>query len=335
MKKITRLPVRADQVQHFGGRGPYSTKSKAVLNVPLTLATYPLANALSDLEKEIAPLSRRLVRQRVYTVRAPRRGVSADAQVNKRSTKIITVLNGNLWISYTDFGCSRPEAAKLFPMDSILIPPGITHATRVDDPSTLLLVVENTAHNPNSSQPFPVLFEASVRRTSPHTIAEVQHLQAIDALVGETGARLQPLVTLNPTQLEQFLTYDQEPVLKIGRAPGYHIPGEQVYATNGIKQLETGGMHAHGTRQQITFCTRGSVLWTMEDAYRNERGFVLNEGDGVWVPNDILHSYKGVALDSDLLTIASTLYRPDDSDSHDECDIETFVRWQEKFSAHE
>lgn len=334
MRQITRLPVRRELVERFHGRGPYTTKSKAQLKVPITLAAHPLGGALDDFEDEIAPLSRRLTRQRVYTVRPTKCGVSADAQMNKRSTKVVSVLSGSLWIAYTDFGAG-PLDANLIPLDSIVIPPGITNATRISDPSTVLLVIENMAHDPNSDRLCPKLFQTSQRRTQPHTVEEIEHFRSTEPLVGANGVRLQPYFTLNQLEVERFLSYDQTPVLNIGRAPDYHLPGEQVYTTSGIKAREIGGMHAHCMRQQITVCTRGSVLWAVEDAYRQRTSFVLNEGDGVWLPSDILHSYQGIAPESDILTLANTIYRPENPDSHDECDIEAFIHWQEGFSSRE
>ncbi len=106
------------------------------------------------------------------------------------------------------------------------------------------------------------------------------------------------------------------------------IRGLRAYCVSGVAKGSIGANEWHKVRHELVFSDKGSFRWTCEDAYGKKREFILAEGHGAWIPNNILHTYEALEDGSAVLVIANTLFDADDPATHDSYDIEAFCALQ-------
>lgn len=135
----------------------------------------------------------------------------------------------------------------------------------------------------------------------------------------KSGGNLTVLYQIPHPDLMNFLSYDRE---ELNSIPA-DIRGLRQYNIKNIKKGSIGGNEFHKIRKELIFSNKGSFELCLGDLYGYSEIITIDEGEGVYVPNFIMHSYKTVE-DGDLLVLANTLFFPEDSRTHDTYTIEEF-----------
>lgn len=109
------------------------------------------------------------------------------------------------------------------------------------------------------------------------------------------------LETMLPNGLdaEDFFAIDSNEEEKLREAvqekhPDFteNISGARFYFQTGLKRRKNLAGEFHRLRREILFPIEGELEAKMQDVYGDERKFVLQQGQGVYVPPFILHSYR-------------------------------------------
>lgn len=129
----------------------------------------------------------------------------------------------------------------------------------------------------------------------------------------KSGATLSVLYKLGYDELQQFLTYDDEEIAKIG----VDIRGLRSYIVEGIAAGSVGANEWHRIRNEVCFSVRGSFRWVCRDTYGDEREFIVDKNCAVVTPHHILHAYTALENDTAISVLANTLFIPDDPSTHD------------------
>ncbi|MGH7142177.1 MAG: WxcM-like domain-containing protein [Candidatus Saccharimonadales bacterium] len=109
------------------------------------------------------------------------------------------------------------------------------------------------------------------------------------------------------------------------------IKGLRLYTVSDIQKKQIGANEWHRIRNELVFNIKGSVKWTCEDLFGNEKVFNLSPKSGLWIPPFILHTYEVKNKETVLLVIASTLFIPDDSQTHDTYSAVAFRKLQAQY----
>lgn len=126
----------------------------------------------------------------------------------------------------------------------------------------------------------------------------------------------------------QYFCYEDA---ELHLVPG-DIRGLRIYTVRDLPDKGIGGQEWHRIREEMVFVLGGSVKWTFEDLFGNQRTFILNPEVGLWMPPFILHSYEALEMGSELLVIANTLFDANDPRTHDTFPKEDFRKLQTKYT---
>ena len=162
----------------------------------------------------------------------------------------------------------------------------------------------------------------------PHIIPTVKDVGEIE-LKGswrtKSGGELNVLFGIPYEDLQaNFLEYDSERLASISK----DIRGLRSYKVSNIPKGTIGANEWHTLRQELIFAIQGNVQWTCEDIYGKKKILTLNEAKGIWIRPYILHTYKALSDNANLLVVANTLFFPDDPSTHDTYTIEQFRELQ-------
>lgn len=153
------------------------------------------------------------------------------------------------------------------------------------------------------------------------SVHEVRTLTSRGPWPTKSGAELSVLFALPLGEaLEVFFRYSPE---ELGRV-SQDIRGLRFYQVRGIPKNRVGGTEFHRLREEIIFVLRGRVHLVFEDLLGHQLERTLAEGDGVWLPPFILHTYEALEDGTDLLVFCNTLFVPDDKATHDTYSNEEF-----------
>jgi quercetin dioxygenase-like cupin family protein len=161
------------------------------------------------------------------------------------------------------------------------------------------------------------------------TIDDVRLLQRNVTWPTKSNGELSVLFGINFTDLdEKYLHYEKTELARVPR----DIRGLRSYTVTGLKKQSIGANEWHRIRNELVFVTRGRVKWSCEDVFGNKLEYELDEKSGVWTPPFILHAYKALEDDSELLVIANTLFFPEDPLTHDTYDLKSFGLLKDHYS---
>src|SRR5690606_23717408 len=82
----------------------------------------------------------------------------------------------------------------------------------------------------------------------------------------------------------------------------------------------------HRIRAEIAIVTKGSVAWTNSDIENHTSTLILNRRQSILIPPFILHTYKVLEDDAELLILANTLFNPEDPATHDTYSKDQFYK---------
>ncbi len=148
----------------------------------------------------------------------------------------------------------------------------------------------------------------------------------------KSGAELKVLAALPYLWMQRFTTYDPNELRSMPEK--FDIRGFRVYEVDRIPKGKIGGTEFHRIRQEIIFCTEGTVDWECEDIYGKTRTFRLGKDKSIYMPPFIKHSYRTPEdgpESSGLSIICNTLFDPKDKRTHDSFSQEVFEELQKYF----
>jgi hypothetical protein len=121
------------------------------------------------------------------------------------------------------------------------------------------------------------------------TVKDVQIIERRGPWSTKSGGELNVLFGLPFDQLkDQYFDYETAELLKIHE----DVRGLRAYFVSKLPKDAIGANEWHRIRNELVFALNGPVEWTFEDFYAEKETIVLDENNGVWIPNFILHSYK-------------------------------------------
>jgi len=129
------------------------------------------------------------------------------------------------------------------------------------------------------------------------------------------------------TITNQYFKYDKLELDKITT----DVRGLRLYSVSGLQNKSVGANEWHKLRNELVFAIHGSAKWTCEDVFGKKVEHIINQSSGLWVPPCILHTYEALQNDTELLVVASTLFIPDDSTTHDTYSADSFVDMQKLY----
>ena len=121
---------------------------------------------------------------------------------------------------------------------------------------------------------------------------------------------------------EKFFSYSSDELAKI---PG-DIRGLRSYVVHGLPDLQIGGTEFHKIRHELLLGLAGMTHWTFEDAFGEEYTLELELFHGVYIPPNIMHTYRTMRDQSAILVICNPLFDPDNPSTHDTYPREEFER---------
>lgn len=150
-----------------------------------------------------------------------------------------------------------------------------------------------------------------VVRPTYHSVNEVRTLTPSGPWTTKS-AKLTILFSLPLREVfEAFFRYSAE---ELGRGPD--IRGLSFCGIRGISE-DCWITEFHRLREEMIFVLRGRVHFVFEDLLGHELERQLGEGDGVWLPPFILHTYEAQEGGTNLLVFCNTLFVPEDERTHD------------------
>ena len=129
----------------------------------------------------------------------------------------------------------------------------------------------------------------------------------------KSGGNLHVLYRLDYKVLQDFLSYDMDELAKIKT----DIRGLRSYVVTDIKKGCVGANEWHRVRNELVYCTRGTLRWTCKDLFGNTREFLLEKDKAILTPHHILHTYTSLSPISSISVLANTLFIPDNPSTHD------------------
>ncbi len=155
------------------------------------------------------------------------------------------------------------------------------------------------------------------------TVNDIRELHVAGPWRTKSDALLKVFLTLTWEDLQKyFFSYDTKELEKLPE--DFDIRGLRSYHVGPVKEGSQGGGEWHAIREEIVICTKGKVLWECQDRNGTANEFTLQDGNGVWMPPHILHTYESLVDGTELLIVCNTLFNPDNPRTHDTYGIEDF-----------
>lgn len=159
------------------------------------------------------------------------------------------------------------------------------------------------------------------------SIGQIQIFKPRGPWTTKSGGVLQVAFALDfATVFNRYFAYDKDELDKIP----CDIRGLRMYTISGLPKGKIGGKEFHRIREEMAFCIMGSFTWICKDLAGNTLEITLTPGMGVWMPPFILHEYKVLEENSNLVVLANTLFDPDKDATKDTYSSKEFQSLQEK-----
>lgn len=135
----------------------------------------------------------------------------------------------------------------------------------------------------------------------------------------KSDGELNVLLALTQAALKTFLHHestDQSPV---------DTHGLRIYKVSDLSKGSVGANEWHRIRNEYTFVTKGVVSWRLQDKNNEYIEYTLTPSNGgIIIPHHIMHTYKALEDDTEIVVIANTLFNPEDASTHDTYPFDTF-----------
>ena len=164
----------------------------------------------------------------------------------------------------------------------------------------------------------------------PARVSDVKVFETKGPWLTKSGGELTVLFSLPYDVLQQYLNFDNDEFVRLKDA-GKDIRGLRSYVVSGISKGSVGAQEWHKARAELVRALDGSASWECEDLMGGKQTFTLNNNTVLMVPPGILHTYKALEDNTRLQVIATTLFDPDDPDTHDSFSLDSFYEAQAKY----
>lgn len=165
-------------------------------------------------------------------------------------------------------------------------------------------------------------------RPNPPTVKQVKALKTQGPWHTKSHGELDVLFALDYQALtDRYFSYAS----KARQKAKTDIRGLRMYRVSKLKIGSIGANEWHALRNELVIVTHGSFQWICEDLKGGVKELTLTRELGVWVPPYILHSYKSLEDNSELLVLANTLFTPGDTNTHDTYSLEEFKDLQKEY----
>lgn len=139
----------------------------------------------------------------------------------------------------------------------------------------------------------------------------------------KSSAELNVLFALDYEFIQkQFFNYNKNNISKLP----VDIRGLRSYKVSGIQKNSIGANEWHKVRNEIAITISGIIEWKLQDSLGKTKTITLEENEGLFIPNHILHTYKALEDNSVILVIANTLFMPENALTHDTFSKELFLK---------
>lgn len=148
------------------------------------------------------------------------------------------------------------------------------------------------------------------------SVSDVAPLHPRGTWQTKSGGILTVPLALEINSVNSFLSYDQRELSKLGS----DIRGLRVYLINGLRKSKVGANEFHKLRKEIIISLKGQFQIDCDDLSKQSKSFAITEGEGLIIPNYIIHAYTCLSEDGSLLVIANTIFDSDNPDLKDTYD---------------
>lgn len=145
-------------------------------------------------------------------------------------------------------------------------------------------------------------------------VADIQTFSTKGPWETKSGGLLNVLFSIPYIDLtERFFTYDPDELQGISQ----DIRGLRSYHVSHLKKDSVGANEWHKIRNEILFAPKGSFQLDCRDSYGDISSVTINSDQCVWVPPYIMHAYKALEDDTEIIVVTNTLFDPADQSTHD------------------
>jgi hypothetical protein len=162
---------------------------------------------------------------------------------------------------------------------------------------------------------------------NPPTVDDVREFRVTGPWQSKSGGVLNVPVALPHLEAMRFFDYDPA---ELGRIP-IDIRGLRVWVVSDIPAGGIGGNQFHRVRTEISFVVKGKVSWRFEDLYGGTRVISWSPDNALLMPPFVIHTLVSEESGSAVVTLANTLYIPDDPRTHDTYRADLFYAMRDRF----
>jgi hypothetical protein len=149
--------------------------------------------------------------------------------------------------------------------------------------------------------------------SEPPNVSDVREFQITGPWKTKSRGKLHVPIALTHLQATEFLNYDPSELMRIP----VDIRGLRIFTVSDIPAGGIGGTQFHRIRTEISFVSKGKVRWKFEDLYGETREIPWAPDTALSMPPFVLHTSICEEAGSEIVTLANTLYIPDDPRTHD------------------
>jgi hypothetical protein len=163
--------------------------------------------------------------------------------------------------------------------------------------------------------------------SDPPSVSDVREFRLTGPWETKSRGKLHVPIALPHLQAMAFLSYDQT---ELERIP-VDIRGLRIFTVSDIPYGGIGGTQFHRIRTEISYVGKGKVRWKFEDLYGATREIPWVPDTVLSMPPFVLHTSICEEAGSNIVTLANTLYIPDDPRTHDTYRADEFYEMRNLF----
>jgi len=164
---------------------------------------------------------------------------------------------------------------------------------------------------------------------TPPSVDDVRESRLTGPWPSKSGGGLHVALALPYAEAMAVLEYD---AAELERIP-VEMRGLRLWTVSEIPAGGTVGTQFHRLRTEVSFFVRGRGRWTFEDLYGATREVAFAPGLVLSMPPFVLHTMTCEEAGTAIVTLANTLYVPDDSRTHDTYSTAEFRTMRDRFRA--
>ena len=162
---------------------------------------------------------------------------------------------------------------------------------------------------------------------NPPSVDDMREFRATGPWPSKSGGVLNVPVALPHLEAMRFFEHDPE---ELARIP-IDIRGLRAWVVSDIPAGGISGNQFHRVRTEIAFVVKGKVSWRFEDLYGGSRVIAWSPDLALLMPPFVKHMLVAEESGSAVVTLANTLYIPDDPRTHDTYRADLFYAMRDRF----